>query len=161
MSRIFENTAQNMSRISHNTAHGAYSFVKKTYIWQFPGWPNFQIDYDRLGSLITSARQAQGMMIGKASAIDLTAIADVHQQLWIDEVIATSAIEGEQLNPDSVRSSVLRKLGIKYQAISDPRSEMIDGLVAIMDDALTHHDEELNHERLCSWHRESFQMTDR
>ena len=101
-----------MSRIFENTAHGAYSFVKKTYIWQFPGWPNFQIDYDRLGSLITSARQAQGMMIGKASAIDLTAIADVHQQLWIDEVIATSAIEGEQLNPDSVRSSVLRKLGI-------------------------------------------------
>ncbi len=133
----------------------AYS-SKKTYIWQLPGWPNFQIDHDRLESLITSARQVQGMIIGKASAIGLTAIADVHQQLWIDEVIATSAIEGEQLNPDSVRSSVLRKLGMKYQVIYDPRSEMIDGLVAIMDDALTHHDEELNHERLCSWHRAIF-----
>ena len=94
---------------------------KKTYIWQLPKWPKFQIDHDRLESLVTIARQAQGIIIGKASAIGLTAIADVHQQLWIDEVIATSAIEGEQLNPDSVRSSVLRKLGMEYQTISDPR----------------------------------------
>ena len=129
---------------------------KKTYIWQLPKWPNLQIDHDRLEPLLKRARQSQGMIIGKASAIDLTAIADVHQQLWVDEVIATSAIEGEQLNPDSVRSSVLRKLGMKHQAISDPRSEMIDGLVTVMDDALTHYDEELNHERLCSWHRAIF-----
>ena len=129
---------------------------KKTYIWQLLKWPNFQINYERLEPLLKRARQSQGMIIGKASAIGLSAIADVHQQLWVDEVIATSAIEGEQLNPDSVRSSVLRKLGMKHQAISDPRSEMIDGLVTVIDDALTHHNEELNHERLYSWHRAIF-----
>ena len=128
----------------------------KTYIWVRPDWPNFRFDRHHLEPLLISARQAQGVIIGKASAVGLATSKTVHQQFWIDEVIATSAIEGEQLNPDSVRSSVLRKLGIEHQPISGVRSEMIDGLVAVLDDALTYHDEELNHERLFSWHQAIF-----
>ncbi len=129
---------------------------KKTYIWELPTWPNFQFDCDRIEPILVRARQIQGKIIGKASAIGLTTLADVHQQLWIDEAIATSAIEGESLNPDSVRSSVLRKLGIEHSRVADTRSEMIDGLVAVIDDALTHHHEALNHERLGSWHHAIF-----
>ena len=49
--------------------------------------------------------------------------------------MATSAIEGQVLNPESVRSSVLRKLGINILTEGGAQSKNIDGLVDVTQDA--------------------------
>ena len=62
--------------------------------------------------------------------------------------MATAGIEGEKLNLDAVRSSVMRKLGIP-KAGTSPRH--VDGLVDVMDDATRDYGSELTHTRLCGW----------
>lgn len=49
--------------------------------------------------------------------------------------MATSAIEEQVLNPESVRSSVLRKLGINILTEGGAQSKNIDGLVDVTQDA--------------------------
>jgi len=65
------------------------------------------------------------------------------------EAIATSAIEGEMLNRDSVKSSIQKKLGL----IEDDRSDTeIDLLIEILLDANTNYNDDLAMERLFGWH---------
>ncbi len=60
------NTAQNLMRILMNTAHAA------PYIWQQPDWPIWRYDASRLALALASARQQQGIIIGKAQAVGLS-----------------------------------------------------------------------------------------
>ena len=69
--------------------------------------------------------------------------------------MATSAIEGEALNPDSVRSSVLRHLGLDSDE-SAPVSRQVDGLVDVMEDATQNFADALDKDRLCRWHAALF-----
>lgn len=64
--------------------------------------------------------------------------------------MATSAIEGENLDPASVRSSVLRKLGLEPPAGSE-RNRQVDALVDVVQDAVVGFDKPLVHERLFRW----------
>ena len=72
------------------------------------------------------------------------------------DVIDTSKIEGEFLNPELVRSSIARKLGIvgvKLQ--TTPRN--IDGIVDVLLDATQNYNKPLTQERLLGWHNSLFQ----
>jgi Fic family protein len=64
--------------------------------------------------------------------------------------MATSAIEGENLNPAAVRSSVMRKLGLEPSAES-ARSRQVDDLVDVIQDAIIGCDQPLDHDRLFRW----------
>ncbi|MDX7776483.1 DUF4172 domain-containing protein, partial [Aeromonas caviae] len=67
-------------------------------------------------------------------------------------MISSSAIEGERLNAQSVRSSLARRLG-GPQTQSYPVSERSEGLAAMMLDAIDNHEQPLSIERLYQWHR--------
>lgn len=120
------------------------------YVWQQPTWPQWTYDLEALTSVLAHARQQQGLVIGKAQAVGLASdyLTPVINQIWINEVIATAAIEGQQLNLDWVRSSVLRKLGVADEGIS---SRSVDGLVDVMFDATEHFALQLDVDRLCRW----------
>jgi len=72
-------------------------------------------------------------------------------QFLTDDVLNTCEIEGERLNPDTVRASVARHLGMEtdLQAEADPH---VDGIVSIVLDATTNHAKPLTKERLFAWH---------
>ena len=72
------------------------------------------------------------------------------QEVFFQEVMSTSAIEGENLDPASVRSSVLRKLGIE-PPVGSERSRQIDDLVDVIQDAIIGFDQPLDHDRLFRW----------
>jgi len=77
------------------------------WIWQQPEWPNFRYDNrvlnDRqLGFCINSERLA-----GRFEALPLAFQEDAMVGLMLSEAIKTSAIEGEDLDRESVRSSLL------------------------------------------------------
>jgi Fic family protein len=67
----------------------------------------------------------------------------------LQNVITSSAIEGEQLNVGSVRSSLAKRLGMASDERVTPRSE---GLAELMLDATQHHQTPLTSERLMRWH---------
>ena len=59
-----------------------------------------------------------------------------------EETVHSSAIEGERLNRDSVRSSVAKHLGLEYEGLP-PTDHYIEGVVQIMIDATCHFGEPL------------------
>ncbi len=62
-------------------------------------------------------------------------------------VVKSSAIEGEQLNPEQVRSSLAQKLGIDVGGFT-PTSCDVEGIVEIMIDTTANFDKTLTVERL-------------
>lgn len=119
-------------------------------IWQTPQWPQLVAPGEGVTAAVALARQRQGELAGQMLAIGVSATDPLVQVLWINEVIATAAIEGEDLNPASVRSSVMRKLGL-HEDKASPSSRQIDGLVDVLNDATVRPNEPLTHERLCQW----------
>jgi Fic family protein len=66
------------------------------------------------------------------------------------EGLTTSAIEGEKLDPHSVRSSIARRLGLPTAGMPSP-SRSVDGLVEVLLDATQHYEDPLTLERLTGW----------
>jgi Fic family protein len=67
-----------------------------------------------------------------------------------DEAVTTSAIEGEHLDRAAVRSSVVRRLGLKTAGL--PRADRrADALVEVLLDATTRFDDPLTIARLKQW----------
>ncbi len=118
------------------------------YIWQQPGWPALTVDAARLASSVQTAQRQLGQVLGQAAALGLMSREGLHQQVWVDEAIATAAIEGERLNRDSVRSSVLRRLGLTDDG---PSSRDVEGLIDVLQDAVAGHAAVLDVDRLCRW----------
>ena len=72
-----------------------------------------------------------------------------------NDVVNSSAIEGENLNPDEVRSSIARRLGFDIAGLK-PSSRDVEGIVEMMLDATQLFSEPLTKERLLAWHAALF-----
>lgn len=120
------------------------------YVWQRPTWPQWNFDAAALVAPLAQARQQQGIALGKAQAIGFenVGMAQVMREIWIHGAISTAAIEGQKLDMDTVRSSVMRKLGL---AEGGPTSRHVDGLIDVMHDASQHFAQALDADRLCRW----------
>jgi Fic family protein len=125
-------------------------------IWQQSDWPNFKAQGLGVQDALLRARKKQGEVIGQANAIGLKGAQELIQSRYIQEIIATSAIEGEKLNLDSVRSSVFRKLGVVLANDIAPLDKKVDGLVDILQDALESRETDLDTEKLFQWHQTLF-----
>lgn len=62
-------------------------------------------------------------------------------------VVKTSAVEGENLNPEEVRSSIARRWGIDIAGLI-PTSRDVEGIVEMMPDATRQFSKPLNKNRL-------------
>lgn len=127
-------------------------------IWQLAEWPNFHARNPAVREALLSARKKQGEVIGQANAIGLKGAQELIQDRYVQEVLATAAIEGEKLNLDSVRSSVLRKIGLPLEGDTSLPNQKVDGLVDILQDALGGYEDLLTKQRLCLWHRALFPL---
>lgn len=125
------------------------------YVWQRPAWPEWKYDIQALAAPLAHARVQQGRVMGKAEAVGISSadFALVANEIWIREVISTAAIEGQKLDFDQVRSSVMRMLGV---AGAGPSSRHVDGLVEVMHDAISNFAVPLNADRLCRWQSSLF-----
>ncbi|WP_231993094.1 Fic family protein [Mitsuaria sp. 7] len=119
-----------------------------TWVWQRDDWTDFHYVAQDLAPFLAEAYLMHGSIEGKAMAIGLGAESAIVLDLFSDEVVATAAIEGEQLSIDAVRSSVLRRLGLSQ---AGPVDRHVDGLVAVIADATEGFDQPLDQDRLCRW----------
>ncbi len=70
-------------------------------------------------------------------------------------MIKTSEIEGEQLNVESVRSSIARRLGVDIGALA-PVDRYVEGVVEMVLDATASCNAPLTRDRLFGWHAALF-----
>lgn len=120
------------------------------WIWQQPNWPDFSWQTEALLSLLSKARLEQGKLLGRTKELGFALSQEAGADILIEEVIKTSEIEGEYLNPDLVRSSVAKHLGLPSFGLPQS-SRSIDGLVDILLDATKKYDQPLTSERLKGW----------
>lgn len=66
------------------------------------------------------------------------------------EAVTTGAIEGEHLDPEPVRSSIARRLGMVVAGLRDPDMR-VGGVVELMVDATGNHQQALTSERILGW----------
>lgn len=64
--------------------------------------------------LLTETRHGHGRLLGRMEALGFELRRDAVSRTLSSEIIKTSEIEGEILDVEQVRSSVARRLGIKY-----------------------------------------------
>src|SRR5260370_31162903 len=72
-----------------------------------------------------------------------------------DDVVKSSAIEGETLDPEAVRSSIARRLGMDAGGLK-PADRNVEGIVEMMLDATRNYDNPFTTERLFAWHASLF-----
>jgi len=118
------------------------------YLWQHPAWPALTFDTAALMHDLSNARLEQGKLLGLLEAIGLESGQEVARELWVQEAMATAAIEGEKLDLQAVRSSVAHRLGLVDLPTADRH---VDGLVKVMADATEQYQTPLTQERLCLW----------
>jgi len=122
------------------------------WIWQQPDWPDFNWQAERLAPLLRECVQAQGQLMGMAGSVGNSLSAQTELDALLQNIVTSSAIEGEQLNVGSVRSSLARRLGLELPD-SDKVSQRSEGLAQLMLDATRRFAEPLTLERLLEWHR--------
>lgn len=120
------------------------------WIWQHANWPHFHWQAASLAPLLRACSNAQGRLVGMAGVVDSDTQAQNTLDALLQNIVTSSAIEGEQLNVESVRSSLARRLGLDVQGRSSVRS---DGLAELMLDATQEHAKPLTLERLLYWHQ--------
>src|SRR5437773_11002709 len=82
------------------------------YIWELGEWPHFQWNDSRLVELIARARYEQGVLLGRMKGLGFQLREDASLKTLTEDVLRTSEIEGEKLEPAQVRSSIARRLGL-------------------------------------------------
>lgn len=126
------------------------------WIWQQADWPHFRWRDSEILPRLRQVQRRQGILIGRHSRLGNP---DQTLDTLLANIIASSAIEGERLNAQSVRSSLDRRLG-GSQTQSYPVSERSEGLAAMMLDAIDNHEQPLSIERLYQWHRWLFPVNE-
>ncbi len=129
---------------------------QERWIWERKGWPEVTYDAARLLAPAGRARRAQGLVTGAITAIDVVN----RQRLLVDtlteEAITTSQIEGENLDPASVRRSIARRLTLHPHGRNDPRrreGRATEGISAVTVDTVENARKPLTASRLLRWHR--------
>ena len=130
------------------------------WIWQQQGWPHFCWQDEPLQPRLRAAQRNLGLLLGTHSAHGST-LAQQDQALdtLLANILASSAIEDERLNAQSVRSSLARRLGVSEEQ-PYPISDRSEGLAAMMLDAIDNRHQPLTLERLLQWHHWLFPADD-
>lgn len=125
------------------------------YIYQLKDWPRFQWKQEKLAELLASIRHRQGRLIGYMHGLGFNLQAEATLETLTLDVLKSSEIEGELLNPDQVRSSIARRLGLDIAGLI-PSDRSVEGVVEMMLDATQNYNYPLDSERLFAWHSALF-----
>ncbi len=125
------------------------------YIWQSGDWPNWHYDLGLLVQPLADVSRAQGLLMGRLADVGMGLRDQASLSSLTDDVIKTSEIEGEQLNVESVRSSIARRLGVDIGALA-PVDRHVEGVVEMVLDATTNCNAPVTRDRLFAWHAALF-----
>lgn len=125
------------------------------YIHQRQDWPNFTWNHAELLTRLGTVRHLQGKLMGKMSSLGFVLQQEAELETLTLDVLKSTEIEGEFLNPEQVRSSIARRLGMDISGLI-PSDRHVDGVVEMMLDATRQNETPLTAERLFGWHAALF-----
>lgn len=125
------------------------------YIWQNEHWPDLQWSPSDLAKLLTHTSREQYRLIGKMEGLGFDVRVEAHLRTLTEDVVKSSEIEGEKLEPDQVRSSIARRLGMDVAGLI-PADRDVEGVVEMMMDATSRYAKPLTAKRLFDWHAALF-----
>ncbi len=127
------------------------------YIYQYSNWPNFTWDEKGVQVILGQIRHLQGKIFGQVNALGFSIKEETMLTTLTLDVLKSSEIEGEMLNYEQVRSSIARRLGLKYAGMVFP-DRSVEGVVEMMLDATQKYQNPIDEERLFVWHAALFPM---
>lgn len=125
------------------------------WLHEHKNWPNFTWDATALASKLADIRHRQGRLLGRMESLGFELKREASLSTLTNDVVKSSAIEGENLNPEEVRSSIARRLGIDIAGLI-PASRDVEGVVEMMLDATQQFSKPLTKDRLFDWHAALF-----
>lgn len=125
------------------------------WIHEHQSWPDFTWDAAALASSLADIRHRQGRLLGRMEGLGFDLRREASLGTLTSDVVKSSAIEGESLNPEEVRSSIARRLGIDIAGLV-PASRDVEGIVEVMLDATQQFSRPLTKARLFDWHAALF-----
>jgi Uncharacterized conserved protein len=126
------------------------------YLHQHPKWPDFHFDFPKTYWALVDVRHHQGKLLGQMQSLGFNLQKQAALQNLTLDVLKSSEIEGEILNPEQVRSSIARRLGLDIGGGLIPADRNVEGIVDMMIDATQNYSEPLTAERLFRWHTALF-----
>ena len=126
-----------------------------TYIHSLPDWPEFRFDDRALAGPVAAVRHRQGRLLGRMESLGFDLRREAGLASLTSDVVKSSAIEGEKLDADEVRSSIARRLGMDAGGLR-PAGREVDGVVDMLLDATRGFDRPLTKRRLFDWHASLF-----
>lgn len=127
----------------------------KKYVWQQVEWSQWAFDSARLSTLLSQVNVERGRLLGSMQALGFKLSEQASLKVLTSEIVKSSEIEGEKLNPEAVRSSIASRLGVSD---SNPvkSDKNTDGVVEMVLDATLNYQEPLTEARLFGWHAALF-----
>jgi len=129
--------------------------VINMWIHEHQDWPDFTWDAEALASKLIDIRHRQGRLLGRMEGLGFELKQEASLGTLTNDVVKSSAIEGENLNPEEVRSSIARRLGIDIAGLV-PASRDVEGIVEMMLDATQMFSKPQTKSRLFDWHAALF-----
>jgi len=100
----------------------------------------FTFDRAALVEPLAAVRHGQGRLLGRMEALGFEPRQEAALQTLTADVLKSSEIEGEHLNPEQVRSSLARRLGIDIGALKAIDRD-VEGIVEVTLDATSRFEE--------------------
>lgn len=121
------------------------------YHWQQKNWPQFSYDVALFETNISEYSKRAYSIEGALSQIPSNDHNDAFVHLLVEEALSTSAIEGEKLNREEVRSSIAHFLGLKEPERGGyfPKEK---GIAAMLVDVRKSIKRAMSKTLLCHWH---------
>ena len=125
------------------------------YIHEKKNWTNFVWDNEVIYPLLVKTRYLQGNLLGRMQNLGFDLRTESTLISLTLDVVDSSKIEGEFLNPEHVRSSIANKLGIENAEFVKV-SRDVEGIVNVLLDATQNYANPLTEKRLFGWHYSLF-----
>lgn len=125
------------------------------YLWQDADWPHWRFDLAALAGPLADVSRAQGLLMGRLRDVGMPLRDQASLSALTEDVVKTSAIEGEVLNVESVRSSIARRIGVDIGALA-PVDRHVEGVVEMVLDATANCHSPVTRDRLFGWHAALF-----
>ncbi|WP_175839105.1 Fic family protein [Burkholderia anthina] len=129
---------------------GDYTFIGASF-----DWPAWRFDLPALATSLADVSRAQGALAGRLADVGLALRDEASLAALTEDVVKTSAIEGDNLNVASVRSSIARRLGVDIGALA-PVDRHVEGVVDMVLDATVRSAAPVTEARLLGWHAALF-----
>lgn len=125
------------------------------WIHKHKNWPAFTWNAEVLSNQLAYVRNCQGRLLGRIEGLGFKLKQEANLNILTYDVVTSSAIEGEHLNPKEVRSSIARRLGIPIAGLVSVNRN-VEGVVEMMLNATQMFSKVLTQDRIFNWHAALF-----